>query len=108
MERSECIVDEHDHVLLGFGVCDRQEALINAVYVDPRCVNRHVGTGLVTHLEGLIAGRGSSQVRLNSTLNAAGFYERLGYVRRCDSVNRLTNGVAIPCVEMVKELLSRV
>jgi len=100
----EFLVAEDDGQMLGFGVVDLSESLINATYVSPKAVRRGVGRRLVVAMEDLARQGGVSRLQLSSTLNAVHFYERLGYVQREASVNRLPTGTELPCVVMTKDL----
>ncbi len=100
----EFLVTEEDGQILGFGVLDLGQSLINATYVSPKAVRRGVGRRLVEAMEQLAKQGGVSRLQLNSTLNAVPFYERLGYVQRGASSNRLPTGTELPCVVMTKDL----
>jgi putative acetyltransferase len=100
----EFLVAEENGELLGFGVLDIREALINATYVCTRTTRRGVGRCLVEAMEAIARQSGVARLRLSSTLNAVSFYERLGYVQQEASTNRLPTGVELPCVVMTKDL----
>jgi putative acetyltransferase len=104
MGRVEVSVFEEQGRLLGLGISDAGDALINAIYVHPDATRRNVGRALLMHLETAILERGLNDVRLNATLNAVGFYERMGYTRVDLAMNKLANGVELPCVSMTKLL----
>ncbi|HET6333804.1 MAG TPA: GNAT family N-acetyltransferase [Polyangiales bacterium] len=98
------IAAEDGAELLGFGVFDPNTGLINATYVDPSAARRGVGRALLTALENQARAASFGEVRLNATLNAVGFYARLGYVSRGRESNRLPSGVDLPCEMMRKHL----
>jgi len=100
----EFFVAEEDNAILGFGILDLSQSLINATYVSPMAVRRGVGRRLVEAMEELARQAGVSRLHLNSTLNAVPFYERLGYVRHEASYNRLSTGAELPCFVMTKGL----
>ena len=54
---------------------------IEGLYVSPTAARQGVGTTFVKLAERHIAQRGHDSVVLESSLNAVGFYLRLGYVR---------------------------
>jgi GNAT superfamily N-acetyltransferase len=93
--------------VMAFGVFDPNTALINATYVHPSAVGRGLGRALLTAVEDEARAAGFVEVRLNATLNAVGFYERLGYVSRGRESNRLPSGVDLPCERMRKNLAPR-
>lgn len=97
------VADENDEIL-GFAVLDLSTGLINATYVCPQAFGRGVGRALLAAAETDAAANGISQIRLNATLNAVGFYERLGYEHCGREQNRLPTGVELPCVAMRKTL----
>jgi GNAT superfamily N-acetyltransferase len=102
----EFFVAEEDDRILGFGVLDRSQSLINATYVSPKAVRRGVGRRLVEAMEEAARQGGLRQLKLSSTLSAVRFYERLGYVQREAAYNRLPTGAELPCVVMTKEVAS--
>lgn len=98
------LVAEQGATLLGFGVLDAEDSLINATYVNPSATRRGVGRRLVAAMEAAASAVGCTQVRLNATLNAVPFYEALGYADLGAATNQLPSGVTLPCVLMKKEL----
>lgn len=100
----EFLVAEEDGQILGFGVLDLSQSLINATYVSPKAVRRGVGRRLVEAMERLARQGAVSRLHLNSTLNAVPFYERLGYLQREAACNRLPTGAELPCVVMTKDI----
>ena len=61
------------------GWIHRSDNSIEGLYVLPQAARRGVGTALVRLAEGRIAQTGEQLVMLESSLNAVGFYLRLGY-----------------------------
>ncbi|EMA43713.1 GNAT family N-acetyltransferase [Halococcus saccharolyticus] len=98
--------DEHFTVAVresevaGFGHLVLDAGEVHAVYVHPDHAGRGVGSALLAELEGYARGRGCSVLTLQSSLNAAGFYEKAGYERVGESES--PGGLAV--VEMRKEL----
>jgi putative acetyltransferase len=84
----------------GFGhlVLDVEE--VHAVYVHPDHTRRGVGSALLAELEGYARSCGLSELGLQSSLNAVGFYEQAGYERVGSGES--TGGLAV--VEMKKGL----
>ncbi|MEY4576735.1 MAG: hypothetical protein RL701_1438 [Pseudomonadota bacterium] len=95
-----------DSELLGFGVLDPGQGLVNATYVHPSAVRRGVGKQLLEAMEACAKDAGRSQLQLNATLNAITFYERCGYVSQGRTSNRLPTGVDLPCEAMQKTLVT--
>lgn len=54
-------------------------AVMRAVYVHPDHAGRGLGRDLLVRIEGVIALTGLSRILVPAALNAAGFYEKLGY-----------------------------
>jgi GNAT superfamily N-acetyltransferase len=100
IEREELFVVEQETRIVGFG--EATPGVIVACYVDPGFVLRGVGSAIMTYaLERARRGH-DGPIRVESTLNAAAFYERFGFraVAR-SSVRR--NHVDIPIVLMERE-----
>lgn len=92
-----------DSMLAGFGVCDPGSGLVHATYVSPTAIGRGVGRQLVLAMEAALRSTGESRaITLNATLNAVGFYEKLGYASGKRAMNYLPSGAALPCVVMTK------
>ena len=70
---------------------------VEGIYVRPECGRRGVGRQLMSELEEQIRERGNSSTRLAASLNAVGFYEKLGYV----ALDGVSDSKTVP---MVKEL----
>lgn len=101
----EFLVAEQDGELFGFGVLDLSESLINATYVSPKAVRRGVGRRLLEAMEEIARQRGAKRLQLSSTLNAAPFYQSLGFRQQGAGTNRLPTGVELPCILMTKDLV---
>lgn len=84
----------------GFGHLVTTAGEVHAVYVHPDHAGRGVGSVLLAELEGYARGQGFSELRLQSSLNAMGFYERAGYERLCEG--KSPGGLLV--VEMRTEL----
>ncbi len=77
---------------------------VHAVYVHPDHARQGIGSALLGHLETVARADGVRTLRLSASLTAVPFYLACGYRRIRDSTHTLRSGVAIRCVEMVKEL----
>ena len=91
-------VAETHSKIIGFSEGILGEVL--AVFVDPQYAGRGVGTALLSRALDLAVGAGGA-VRLESTLNATGFYERFGFRQISHSIVR-RNDVDVPVVIMEK------
>jgi putative acetyltransferase len=101
----EFFVVEQDGELLGFGVLDLNESLVNATYVSPKAARRGVGQRLLEAMETIARQQGATRLQLSSTLDAVPFYQSLGYPQQGAGTNRLPTGVELPCILMTRDLV---
>lgn len=104
LSSKQCLVAEEGGTLVGFGILDLENGLVNATYVSPRAVGKGVGRRLMQAMEDLAQRHNVNKLQLHSTLNAVTFYESIGYFRGAPATNRLPNGTELPCVVMTKRL----
>jgi putative acetyltransferase len=90
--------------VVGFGTLNAETSEVEAVYVGPAAAGRGVGTLILRALEGRARELGLKSLRLDSSLNAVGFYERAGFRREGTGEHRLGGVVDIPCAHMSKRL----
>lgn len=102
----EFFVAEEDGKIVGFGVLNRESAEVEAVYVSPGAGRRGIGLKLLRKLEEMASALGLGMLRLNASLNAVPFYQRAGYAAQEKSKYRLSTGVEIACVPMVKFIVA--
>lgn len=100
----EFYVAVEDDVMVGFGVLNQESREIEAVYVSPDVLRRGVGLMILGQLEERARVLGLEVLSLNASLNAVGFYQRAGYLGQHESKYRLSSGVEISCIPMVKRL----
>ena len=81
---------------------------VRAVYVHPDYADRGVGTRLLRRLERAARRHGLRGVGLQASVNAADFYERLGYDRLGEFDHEFTDGVTAPVVEFARRLSATV
>src|SRR5687767_5625050 len=98
----EFFVAEEGSLLVGFGVLNPETAQVEAVYVSPDVGRRGIGLAVLAKLEERASALGLGVLSLNASLNAVPFYKRAGYVAHEESKYRLSTGVEIACVPMVK------
>ncbi|HET7322851.1 MAG TPA: GNAT family N-acetyltransferase [Halococcus sp.] len=89
-----------DGEVAGFGHLVLNAGEIHAIYVHPDHAHHGVGSALLAELEGYARGQGLTELALQSSLNAVGFYERAGYER----IGEGESPGGLPVVEMRKEL----
>jgi GNAT superfamily N-acetyltransferase len=95
------IVEAH---LAGTGTIDLTTGKIDAIFVHPGFMRRGIGAAMVAHLEALARAAGLRQIVLDSTLNAAPFYRRLGFEGETVAPYRSPRGLRMDCVPMTKPL----
>jgi GNAT superfamily N-acetyltransferase len=95
-------VADDDGIILGFGVLNQESAVVEALYVSPEAGRRGIGMELLQKLEERARALGLGMLSLNASLNAVPFYKRAGYLAQEESKYRLSTGVEIACVPMVK------
>lgn len=98
------VLADRDGEPAGFGRLAVDDGEVVAVYVHPDHAGEGVGTALLAHLEGYARGAGLAELRLWSSLNAVGFYERAGYERVGRDSHETTGGVDLATVECRKRL----
>jgi putative acetyltransferase len=102
--RRDVVVAEEEGGIAGFGVLGVEQCEVRAVYVHPDAGRRGVGRALLDALEAIARLRGLREVRLDSSLNAVGFYAAAGWRRLGDTRHTFPGGLDIPCVAMTKTL----
>jgi GNAT superfamily N-acetyltransferase len=97
LQRGAIFVAERDETVLGFG--EAASGTVVAVYVDPSISRQGIGSLLLRYALECARDSHAGPVRVESTLNATGFYARHGFreVKR-STVQR--NQVAVPIVVM--------
>lgn len=98
------LVAEVDGVIAGFGVIIEANNELRALYVADRFGKQGVGTTLLRELERLAKQRGCTELRMDSSLTAAPFYLRHGYVEQQHGEHTLSTGEKMACVTMRKIL----
>ena len=97
IDRGDLFVAERSSRVIGFG--EAIAGAIVAVYVDPSQVKLGVGSAIMRRALKMARLGHSGPIRVESTLNAASFYENFGFRERARStVGRGT--VAVPIIVM--------
>lgn len=105
IHRTFVLVAETGDRIDGFAQMDPLTGIVQAVIVHPDRVRGGLGTRLLRMLEAAAREHGHRTISLDSTRNAIGFYERLGYTRGDDAWTELADGTRIESVKMTKPLL---
>ena len=96
------LVAEVDARIRGFGQLD-PKGVIEAVYVHPDQPRQGVGGALLRALEARALRLGCEVLRLDSSLNAVGFYAAAGYRTVERRRHEIRPGVFIPCEHMERQ-----
>jgi putative acetyltransferase len=96
-----------DGRIVGLCIYNPRNAEVTALYVSPRAAGRGVGRRLMSEVEAMAHESGIRELHLKSTLNAAGFYEHMGFARVERSSFLLPGGTELPCIVMKKPLRHR-
>ena len=99
------VVAEHERDIVGFAQYFPPNSTIEAVHVLPAYAKQGVGKMLVQFLEEIARGQGTKTIALGSSLNAVGFYEKCGYIRKENSSFKCNDGVELEVVNFEKDLL---
>lgn len=81
LRSSTVYVAERSREVVGFAAIRLATREVRAVYVSPDAAGCGLGQRLLTRLERVARALGIRELRLVATLNAVGFYERLGWRR---------------------------
>lgn len=98
------LVAEVDGKIAGFGAIVEAMSELRAVYVSAQFGNRGVGSALLQGLERLAREKGCKDLHMDSSLTAAGFYRRHGYLEVSRGEHTLRLGSKMACVQMRKTL----
>jgi N-acetylglutamate synthase-like GNAT family acetyltransferase len=101
------LVAEVDGKIAGFGAIVESISELRAVYVSAEFGNRGVGTALLERLETLAREKGCTELHMDSSLTAAGFYRRHGFIEVSRGEHTLRLGSKMACVQMRKALLTQ-
>ena len=99
------ILDSHESVV-GTGMLDYATGQVDTVFVRPDRMGRGVGSAILAHLESLAIESRLTLLTLNSTLNAAPFYRKCGFVGDQRSVYESPRGISLACIPMAKQLVA--
>jgi putative acetyltransferase len=98
------LVAEAEGQLVGFAQLDASQSTVVAVYVHPRFVRQGIGLQLLRALESEAHLVGLSELRLQASLNAVGFYANAGYAPGAQAEHMVSSGGSVPCIAMSRTL----
>ena len=93
-------------LVVGTGVIDLDTGQLDAIFVRPDMMGHGIGKQIVLFLEDVGRAAGLTKLTLDSTLNAAPFYRRCGFVGEAVGVYESPRGIALNCFPMTKLLSS--
>ena len=99
-----CHVAILDGVIVATGMVNIDSSKIDALFVEPAHMSTGLGRRMLLHLEGLAADAGLTELQLDSTLNAAPFYRRHGFVGDSIATYESPRGIRLACVPMARKL----
>jgi GNAT superfamily N-acetyltransferase len=101
---SKFYVAANEKEVIGTGMLNLISGQIDAVFVSPQYMKMGVATKIMGFLEELGKKNNLTKLTLDSTINAAGFYRRLGFIGDCQSIYKSPKGFNLACIPMVKIL----
>lgn len=95
------ILDGH---VVGTGMINLESGKVDAIFIHPSHVRAGIGRQVLCYLERLAVDAGLAELCLDSTLNAAPFYRKCGFIG--DSVAQYDSpkGISLDCIPMIKKL----
>lgn len=93
-----------DGIVVGTGCVDLRSGQLDAVFVRPDMMGKGIGRRIVAFCEDLGRSVGLAELKLDSTLNAAPFYRRCGFVGDVLGVYHSPRGIELDCVPMTKRI----
>lgn len=103
---NEFYVLERDGEVVATGMLNTSTGRLDAIFVAPHATRMGLARRMIEHLEQRAVALGLSQLVLDSTLNATGFYRKLGFAGEQESVYESPKGITLACVPMEKVLQS--
>ncbi|QQG46054.1 MAG: GNAT family N-acetyltransferase [Candidatus Niyogibacteria bacterium] len=91
---SDWIVAEAGNKLVGFGQYLAAEGRVFQINVSPEYLNQSIGRKLYDYMENDFISKKVEKIELNSTLNAIGFYQKLGF--------KMVEEIYIGSIKMIK------
>ena len=87
--------------LVCFGSINLSSATLVSLFVNPKAAGSGVGKTMLLFLLDKMRASGVAEVKIDSSLNAAGFYSKYGFVEAGRSMYRTQSGIAIESIQMV-------
>lgn len=93
-----------DGAVAGTGFVNLGDGRIDALFVRPDMMGKGIGKRILAFCEERGRAAGLTELTLDSTLNAAPFYRRCGFVGDAVSVYQSPRGFSLDCIPMTKRL----
>ncbi len=90
--------------VVGTGMIDCNSGRLDAIFVRPDMMGHGIGKQMMSFLEALGCAAGLTTLALDSTLNAAEFYRRCGFVGEAIGRYQSPRGIALDCIPMTKDV----
>lgn len=91
-------------IVVGYGFINVKDREVRALYVLPGYAKQGAGRVIMGRLEELAREKKIESLKVQSTLNAVGFYRKAGYRETGREKHRINADVSIACVRMEKKL----
>lgn len=108
MLAGEFYVAQSGRRIVGCGMIDLDTGWIDTLFVSPELTNQGIGRQLLGHLETLACGARLQTLQLESTLNAAPFYQHLGFTGHSSSGHPEQEGPGLACIPMLKQIQGQI
>jgi len=86
------------------GSIDLLTGQVDAIFVRPDVMGVGIGARLLDYLETIAIDSGLKRLTLDSTLNAAPFYRKRGFVGDQIRTYQSPRGILLPCIPMAKDI----
>ena len=91
-----------NNLIIGTGYVDVDKKRLEAVFVLPQYQGQGIGNLIINNLHDIAIKHGLTELYLDATLNAEGFYSKHGYIKIKDSMHISPLGVSLASVVMKK------
>lgn len=97
-------VSELNDQIIGSGKINLVTGMLDAIFVDPSQMGQGAAKVMLEYLQALALRQGLSTLKLESTLNAASFYRRCGFIGDAQATYVSPRGMSLACIPMEKSL----
>lgn len=94
------VLQQNDQ-LVCFGSINLSSATLVSLFVSPKAAGSGAGKTMLLFLLDKMKAAGVAEVKIDSSLNAADFYSKYGFVEIGRSMYRTQSGIAIESIQMV-------